>query len=179
MPSVSEPRINRFRRPAIVASASLALTLLLALTATAPSRADTPVPISVELLTGRAPFTDDVSAQFKVKLDGKGTNVMNMADPSLTVVAKITIQPGARFPWHTHPGPVIVNVASGELVYQMAHDCVERSYPSGTAFIDPGRGMVHTAFNPTAAPTVIIATFFEVPAAGPLTITEGVTPGNC
>lgn len=179
MSSVTEHRINRLRRPAIVASASLALTLALAITATAPSRADTPVPISVELLTGRAQFTDDVSAQFRVKLDGMGTNVMNIADPSRTVVAKITVQPGARFPWHTHPGPVIVNVASGELVYQMAHDCVERSYVAGTAFVDPGRGMVHTAFNRTGAATVIIATFFEVPAAGPLTITEGVTPGTC
>ena len=81
MPSVTEPRPNRSRRPTTVAVASLALTLLLAITLTAPSRADTPVPISVELLTGRAQFTDDVSAQFNVKLDGMGTSVLNMADP--------------------------------------------------------------------------------------------------
>lgn len=171
------------RTAAIVAAASLALTLVLAITATPPSQATShePPPIQVDLLTPqRAQFTDDVAAQFRVKLDGMGTSVLNINDPSRTVVARITVQPGAQFPWHTHPGPVIVNVAAGELVYVMAHDCVERSYASGTAFVDPGRGMVHTASNPTDAPTVLIATFFEVPPApAPLTITEGVTPGDC
>jgi hypothetical protein len=49
----------------------------------------------------------------------------------------------------------------------------------GTAFVDPGHGNVHTAFNPTDDVTVLIATFFEVPETGPLTITEGVVPGDC
>jgi hypothetical protein len=42
--------------------------------------------------------------------------------------------------------------------------------------VDPGRGNVHTAFNPSDDVTVVIATFFEVPAEGPLTLTEGVQP---
>ncbi len=46
----------------------------------------------------------------------------------------------------------------------------------GTAFVDPGRGNVHTASNPSDEVTVLLATFFEVPAEGPLTITEGVVP---
>ena len=86
------------------------------------------------------------------------------------MVAKITVQPGAQFPWHTHPGPVIVNIAQGELTYIMAHDCVDRPYAVGTAFVDPGRGMVHTAVNRTGEVTVLLATFFEVPETGPLTI---------
>jgi quercetin dioxygenase-like cupin family protein len=139
-----------------------------------------PTPIAVELLTPRSTFTDDVALKFRYKLDGtSASEVINSTDPSRTVVARITVQPGARFPWHTHPGPVIVNVAQGELVYVQAHDCVERSYPSGTAFVDPGRGHVHTAFNPTDQVTVLVATFFEVPESGPITITEGVTPGDC
>jgi quercetin dioxygenase-like cupin family protein len=134
-------------------------------------------PIAVELLTGRAVFTDDVDAQIKVKLDGRSTLTRNMDDPGRTVVAKITIQPGAQFPWHTHPGPVVVNVASGELVYVTASDCVHRPYPAGTGFIDPGRGYVHTAYNPSSSQeTVLIATFFEATETGPLTITAGVTP---
>jgi hypothetical protein len=36
-------------------------------------------------------------------------------------------------------GPVVVNVVSGELTYVAADDCVEREYPAGTAFVDPGR----------------------------------------
>jgi hypothetical protein len=109
-----------------------------------------------------------------------GTNVLNMRDLSRTVIAKITVQPGAQFPWHTHPGPVIVNTAQGELVYVAASDCIERAYPVGTAFLDSGHGHVHTAFNRTDGVTVIYATFFEVPAEGPLTITAGIeAPANC
>ncbi len=139
-----------------------------------------PAPIAVELLTPRSNFTDDVGLKFHYKLDGTSrSHVINSKDPSRTVVARITVQPGAQFPWHSHPGPVIVNVAQGELVYVQAHDCVERSYPSGTAFVDPGRGHVHTAFNPTDEETVLVATFFEASASDPITITEGVTPGDC
>lgn len=78
----------------------------------------------------------------------------------------------------TLPGPVIVDVAQGELVYVNASDCVHRTYPAGTAFIDPGRGSVHTAYNRTGGETILIATLFEG-VGGPLTITDGVTPGDC
>jgi quercetin dioxygenase-like cupin family protein len=137
-----------------------------------------PPPIAVEVLTGRAAFTDDVELQIRNKLDGHVTDVSNSHEPSRTVVAKITVQPGAQFPWHTHPGPVIVNVADGELTYIMAHDCVDRPYEAGTAFVDPGRGMVHTAVNRTNGVTVLYATFFEVPETGPLTIPVDA-PADC
>jgi quercetin dioxygenase-like cupin family protein len=136
-----------------------------------------PQPIAVELLTQRAVFTDDVELQIRNKLDGHATDVSNSRDPSRTVVAKITVQPGAQFPWHTHPGPVIVNVAEGELTYIMAHDCVERPYAAGSAFVDPGRGMTHTAVNRTDDVTVLLATFFEVPETGALTIPVQVPVG--
>jgi quercetin dioxygenase-like cupin family protein len=135
-------------------------------------------PITVEILTPRSLFTDDVDLQIRYRLEGNPTAVINSLDPSHTVVARITVQSGAQFPWHTHPGPVIVNVANGELVYVQATDCVERRYPVGAAFIDPGRGNVHTAFNATGGETVFVATFFEVPATGPLTIPVPA-PANC
>ena len=84
--------------------------------------------------------------------------MLDLRDLSRTVVARITVQPGAQFPWHTQPGAVIVNVAQGELVYVEASDCIERPYPAGTAFLDPGHGHVHTAFNRTGGATVIYAT---------------------
>jgi quercetin dioxygenase-like cupin family protein len=129
-----------------------------------------PPPIATEFLTGRAVFTDDVDLKLKIKLDGEATEVVNATDPSRTVVARFTVQPGAQFPWHTHRGPVIVNVTEGELVYVAADDCVERAYPAGTAFVDAGHGHVHTAFNATDDVTVLVATFFEAPAEGPLLI---------
>ena len=81
-----------------------------------PSAAQQP-PIASEPLSGRAPFPDDVDVKLKVKLDGQERIVVNATDPSRTQVVRFTVQPGARFPWHTHPGPVIVNVTQGELVY--------------------------------------------------------------
>ena len=42
----------------------------------------------------------------------------------------------------------------------------------------PGRGMVHTAVNRTGEVTVLLATFFEVPETGPLTIPVEA-PADC
>lgn len=104
-------------------------------------------------------------------IDGGRTTVLNMPEVSRTLVARFTVQPGAQFPWHTHPGPVIVNIVQGELVYVQATDCVERGYSAGTVFVDPGRGNVHSAFNPSASvPTIFVATFLDFPADGPLSI---------
>ena len=74
---------------------------------------DPPPPIAVEVLTQRAVFTDNVKLQIRNKLDGHATHVSNSRHPSRTVVAKHR-QRGPQFPWHTHPGPVIVNIAQGE-----------------------------------------------------------------
>lgn len=64
-----------------------------------------------------------------------------------------------------------MNVAEGHLTYVEASDCVHKPYPAGTAFVDPGRGHVHTAYAGEEG-AVIIATFFEVPDTGPLTIMQ-------
>lgn len=126
-------------------------------------------PILIESLTQRHEFTDDVATQIRLRPEGRPTEVVNLRDASRMAVLRITVQPGARFPWHTHPGPVLVAVTEGELVYVYADDCVERDYPTGTAFVDPGSN-VHFAFNRTAEPTVLIATFLATPATGPLTV---------
>jgi quercetin dioxygenase-like cupin family protein len=159
-------------------AAALIAALLISANALPSVAQEPPPPISVELLTGRAVFTDDIDLKAKIKLDGKATRVVNVKDPSRTVTARITVQPGARFPWHTHPGPVVVNVAEGELVYVDADDCVEREYPAGTAFVDPGGGHAHTAFNPTNDEAVLVATFFAAPKEGPLTI-PAAAPADC
>lgn len=145
-----------------------------------PSAAqDPPPPPSVQPLTGRAVFTDDVDVKIKLKGDGGGAVVSNAKDPSRTVVAQITVPPGSSFGWHTHPGPVVVNVKQGELVYVPAEDCSRRSYLAGTAFVDPGHGHVHNAYNPsTSGDTVLVATFFQAPASGSLLI-PAQAPADC
>ena len=92
--------------------------------------------------------------------------VVNADDPSTTAVVRYTVQPGAQFPWHTHAGPVVVNVVAGALTYVDAEGCTEQTYTAGQAFVDPGHGHAHSAFNPTGSPTILIATFFQAPASG-------------
>ena len=127
-----------------------------------------PPPIATEFLTPRSVFPDDIQMLIRLKTEG-GTEVVRVVDPSRTVTARFTIQPGARFPWHSHAGPVIVNVTQGTLNF-IETDCSERVYPMGTAFVDSGHGHVHSAYNPTAGETVIVATFLESPEAGPLVV---------
>ena len=143
-----------------------------------PSAAQEP-PIASEPLSGRAPFTDDVDMKLKLKVDGEDRVVVNVTDPSRTQVARFTVQPGAKFPWHTHPGPVIVNVTQGELVYVDSEDCAKESYAAGTAFVDPGHGHSHTAYNPTGTPAVLVATFFEAPAAPAPLLLPVDAPEDC
>jgi hypothetical protein len=103
---------NRFAGVAVLVIAALALVLQVM-----PSTAQEP--ITIEPLTPRSVFTDDVDLKLKVKEgDQHRTVVSNDKDPSRTFTARITLQPDAKFPWHSHPGPVIVNVAAGELTYQ-------------------------------------------------------------
>src|SRR4029453_3817053 len=164
-PARKEPVMNRKRGAAL--ATTLVIAVLLIGASVMPSGAQpAPPPIPSEFLAGRGVVTDDVDLKLKIKLDGQASEVVHAKDPSRTVVARFTVQPGAQFPWHTHRAPGIVNVVEGELVYVAADDCVERAYPAGTAFVDPGHGHVHTAFNPTEDVTVFVATFFEAPAEG-------------
>jgi quercetin dioxygenase-like cupin family protein len=137
-----------------------------------------PAPFAVEPLTPRAAFTEQTAMQFRLKIDGQSTDVIKTSDPSNMVTTKITVQPGAQFPWHTHPGPVLVTVLEGEMTYVLSSDCVGHRHPAGTAFVDQGHE-VHTAYNGTKGVTVLLATFLEVPSGtAPLTIPTN-KPSNC
>jgi quercetin dioxygenase-like cupin family protein len=142
-----------------------ALGVAIAITAN-PSAADHGVP-HAEVLT-RNTFTDDVAAQFRVKLDGQRTLVRNLNDASDAVVLRITIQDGVVAPWHTHSGPgVLLNTGPGTLTSVLSDDCVARDYPPGTALIDPGQGSLHWATNNSGEDVVLIALFLGV-AGGPV-----------
>jgi quercetin dioxygenase-like cupin family protein len=129
-----------------------------------PAAADPAPTFTAEPLTDRSVFTDAIDMKIKLKTHDGGTTVVHVADPSRTVSVKYTVDPGYQFPWHTHYGPVIVNIISGPpLTFIDSDSCDERTYWPGQAFVDSGHGHVHSAKNNGADPTVFIATFFEAP----------------
>jgi hypothetical protein len=169
---------------AVAGAAVLALAAALLAVGVGQSGAeDAPDPISAEPLTQRHTFPDDVAVQVRDKPDGRSMEVINLRDASNIAVVKITIQPGAAFPWHTHPGPVLAAVAEGDqngaFVYIYPDDCVERPYEVGEAFVDPGGDNIHMAYNPSdTEETVVIATFIGVPEDGPLTLPVEASEGE-
>lgn len=82
------------------------------------------------------------------------------------VVAKINFPPGSSIPWHTHPGVVLVTVASGK--FQLIHeDCEREVLKAGDSFYEADD--VHYARNPGKVDTVVYATWIiptKTPADG-------------
>lgn len=169
----------RTRALAALSAAALGLTVTGAATVLPASAHDpAPAPIAVQPLGPRASFPDDISIKLKVKPEGSATTVVNLRDASHVAVVRIVVQPGARFPLHTHPGPVIVSVTEGELTYVAAASCQERVYPAGTAFVDTGTE-VHTAYGSSPGVTTVLATFLSAPASGLLTLPEADQTSTC
>ena len=59
----------------------------------------------------------------------------------------IRFAPNQDTGWHTHPGPVFVQVVKGSLTYEDAHHgkCTQVTYEAGEGFFDRGGGHVHHA----------------------------------
>lgn len=115
-------------------------------------------------ILARGDFTQAVDVKFKIGTD-LGTVVSNAPDAGEVVVQQITIAPGGTTGWHSHPGPVVVVVTAGALTFvDEEHGvCTETTYSAGTAFVDPGQGHAHTAFNRGTGNLELIATYFDVP----------------
>jgi quercetin dioxygenase-like cupin family protein len=108
-------------------------------------------------------FPDQIDARFRVKYESGGMKVIHVRDLDHVFNAKITFEPDGYFPWHSHPGPVVVAIQQGALTLVNASDCVPRVYEAGEGFVDLGHGWVHRAVNESGGTTVLHATFFEVP----------------
>ena len=158
------------RAKLILAAVLSALAAVAVLNVVPAAAVDPPPPIAAEPLTPRSVFPDMIDMKIKLKTHHGGTTVVQVDDTSRTVDVRYTVQPGARFPWHSHYGPVIVNIMSGSLTYIASGTCDETTYSPGQAFVDAGHGHVHSAYNPGTEPTVFIATFFEAPETGALLI---------
>jgi quercetin dioxygenase-like cupin family protein len=88
--------------------------------------------------------------------------------PSNVVSVRIDFRAGDTTGWHSHPGPVFVQVVSGAVTLRhAAHgQCLSQVVRAGHGFFETP-GAVHVAENPRPAPAVLYATFVLPPKAGP------------
>lgn len=127
----------------------------------------------------RASFADPTDIKFKVK-GQQGQEVIHVNDAQQTVIQQIVIAPGGSTGWHSHPGPVVVLIKSGQMSFYSSEDptCTARTYSAGEAFIDSGQGHVHIARNEGSENLELWATYFDVPPGGAFRI-DAPNPGNC
>jgi quercetin dioxygenase-like cupin family protein len=83
----------------------------------------------------RASFADRTDVKFKVK--GHHQEVINVKDAQETVMQQIVIAPGGNTGWHTHPGPAVVLIKSGQMSFYDSDDptCMARTYSAGQALL--------------------------------------------
>lgn len=157
-------------------------SIVAAVSAVAVAAALTPSSLVSSVIFARASFADQTDIKFKIK--GQGQEVINVNNAGDTVMQKIVILPGGHTGWHSHPGPVVVLVASGEMSFYSSEDptCTVRTYSAGQAFVDSGQGHVHIARNEGSVPLELYVTYFDVtpgvPAPGAFRI-DAPNPGNC
>ncbi|MDQ3373343.1 MAG: cupin domain-containing protein [Acidobacteriota bacterium] len=98
-----------------------------------------------------------------------------------TAIGQLVWSPGGHTGWHTHPGPAVVLVKSGQLSFYDGEDptCTARIYSAGQSFIDSGQGHVHLVRNESQTENAEVwTTYFDVPPGGATRI-DAPNPGNC
>jgi quercetin dioxygenase-like cupin family protein len=160
-------------------SLSIVLTLAavsMALTGAALATASSGI-VSATVVA-RSSFVTPVDIKFRV-LDGH-EEIVNVRDARETVMQQIVIGPGGSTGWHSHPGPVVVLVKSGELTLFAADSpCTAKTYSAGQAFIDSGGDHVHIGNNLSRGQNAELwVTYFDVPPGGAFRI-DAADPGNC
>lgn len=73
---------------------------------------------------------------------------LHAVDDAQVQVFKLTIHPGGTGGWHSHSGPVLVDVQQGAATFYEAHgnSCTRRTIDRGHAFVEQP-GVIHTTRN--------------------------------
>lgn len=132
---------------------------------------------SQSTLLGRATFSQD--GNFKVKRTTGDWHVEVKAHRELDLaVQQIVFQPGSQSGWHSHPGPVFIQVVSGTMTFYESDDpsCTPIVRTAGQGFLDVGEH-AHIARNETGTPATNVVTYLAPPGAA-LRIDQPA-PGNC
>ena len=81
----------------------------------------------------------------------------------------VTFQPGGSTGWHTHPGPALVTVKTGQLTLHRAKGCRSRTFSAGQTFLEFGPRDVNLTRNETGAVTETVVIFL-LPVGAPITV---------
>ncbi len=128
---------------------------------------------------GRATFSDPDDQNFKVKRMTGDWHIEIKSKPAFDLaVQSITFQPGGQSGWHTHPGPVFIQVVTGTMTFYKSDDptCTPIVRSAGQGYLDIGEHP-HIARNESASPAQNIVSYFAPPGAT-LRI-DAARPGNC
>ena len=139
----------------------------------------TPGSGSTSTLLGRATFSDPTGETFKVKRITGDWQVEIKGKPAVDIaVQNIVFQPGGQSGWHSHPGPVFIQVVSGTMTFYMSDDpaCTPIVRTAGQGYLDVGEH-AHIARNETTTPAQNVVTYFAPPGAA-LRVDQP-DPGNC
>ncbi|HEY6835589.1 MAG TPA: cupin domain-containing protein [Gaiellaceae bacterium] len=90
-----------------------------------------------------------------------------------------TLAPGGTTGWHSHPGPSLIFVVSGEVTNYLGDDpnCTPHVYTAGQGFIDAGGTDVHMLRNNGSVSAETVAVQFL--QAGAVRRIDEPDPGNC
>ena len=134
---------------------------------------------SSSTLLGRATFSDPKDQNFNVKRITDDWHMEIKAKPAFDIaVQSIVFQPGGQSGWHSHPGPVFIQVVSGTMTFYESDDptCTPIVRSAGQGYLDLGEH-AHIARNQGSAPAQNVVTYFAPPGAA-LKIDQP-RPGNC
>jgi len=144
----------------MLASAVVACTLgLLAIGITwaTPGVGITTTIISGPTMLGEVHFNSDSDIN-DVKIKTKGV--------SDVYVAKNTITPGGHTGWHSHPGPSIISVVSGQATEYRSDSPDGIVHAASTSFVDEGGDHAHIIVNEGTTDLVLVA-FQVLPLGAP------------
>jgi len=134
---------------------------------------------SSSTVLGRATFSDPNDQNFNVKRITGDWQMQIKSKPAFDIaVQSIVFQPNGQSGWHTHPGPVFIEVVSGTMTFYQSDDptCTPIVRTVGQGYLDLGEH-AHIARNESGAVAQTIVTYFAPPGAA-LKI-DADNPGNC
>ena len=144
------------------------------------SMAETGAPTSKSTLLGRATFAptgSDGKLDIKRRTDDWSIDIKSR--PAVDIaVQKIVFPVGSASGWHTHPGPVFIQVVYGTMTFYQEDDpiCSPIIRTAGQGYLDLGLHP-HIAVNESADSVVNIVTYFAPPGAA--LKMAATTPPNC